>query len=159
MTNVLFVIFSLINVVIGTLKSVITIKGNKISASFINAVSYSVNTIVIIFTASDLSLINKIAVSATTNFIGVYLGLLFIERFKKNKVWEIVVTVKITDFNIIYNELSNISNIFFTNIKSNDNKYYIFTIYTHNKHESKSVRTALSHYDVYTMVHEESVKL
>ena len=157
---IIFIICSFINVLAATVKSVITVKGSKLSAAIVNAISYAINTIVIVFTAADFPLIAKIIISAGTNFIGVYIGIAILEKLKKkNKIWEIVATIKQNNFNVAYNGLANIDHIIFNCVDSTDNKYKIFTIYTHNKNESKLVKNILDSVNAYTMVHEESVKL
>ena len=160
MTYFVYVTFSLINVIISTLKSIITVKGNKISAATINAISYSVNTIVIIYTAGDFPLLIKLLISASTNFIGVYVGIAILQKLKKkNKLWELVVTIKISDVEKFEDRLMQINNIIFNSIRSRNNIYEIYFIYTHNNEESTKVKKVLQDFHVYTMVHEESVKL
>ena len=47
LTIILFFIATLINVILSTLKSVITIKGGRLLASITNAVAYGFNTFII----------------------------------------------------------------------------------------------------------------
>lgn len=159
-TYVTFIICSLINVVISTLKSIITIKGSKFSAATINSISYAINTVVIVFTASDFALWVKVIISATTNFIGVYFGIWVLDKFKKKKkVWEIVATIKNKNISCVEQQLNAIPGVIFNFVEASGGKYTIYYIYTHSKDESKQVKDILVMHDAYTMVHEETVKL
>ena len=64
-----FVVLNVINVIIQTVKSIITINGTKWSASIVNAVAYGLYTIVVVFmTAEGLGLFWKalIIISASS---------------------------------------------------------------------------------------------
>ena len=48
-----FIALNVINVIIQTVKSIVTINGSKWSASIINAVAYGIYTIVVVFMNAD----------------------------------------------------------------------------------------------------------
>ena len=79
-----FIIATLINVILSTLKSVITVKGGKVVASIVNAISYGFNTIVI-KSISDVELWIAIVVTVAANLVGVYIALTIIKKFEKRK--------------------------------------------------------------------------
>ena len=87
-----FSIATLINVILSTLKSVITIKGGRGIASVVNAISYGFNTIVIKGIAG-VDLWVAIVVTVIANLIGVYIGLTIVKKFEKERLWKITVTV------------------------------------------------------------------
>lgn len=69
-----FAIFNVINVIIQTIKSIVTIKCNKYVAAVVNAVAYGLYTYIVVLTASDLDLWFKISVTAAATLL-VYLWL------------------------------------------------------------------------------------
>ena len=72
----IFVGISILNVVLATIKSIVTIKGSKLSASLLNGIYFGYYNIVMIFTvASDngLTVFQKVVITALTNFVGVFL--------------------------------------------------------------------------------------
>jgi len=74
-----FFIAQLVNVILSTLKSVLTIKGSRIVAASANAISYAINALII----KQISGINDIfvitGITAVTNFGGVYFSLWLLE--------------------------------------------------------------------------------
>ena len=90
----LFLLFTVLNVVIGTIKSIATIKGTKFVAAIVNAAAYGINTISIVYTADEnLGLFEKITVVTITNFVGVYIVKLIEEKRSKDRLWKIECTV------------------------------------------------------------------
>ena len=77
-----FIIATLINVILSTLKSVITVKGGKVVASIVNAISYGFNTIVI-KSISDVELWIAIVVTVAANLVAVYIAHSIIKKFEK----------------------------------------------------------------------------
>ena len=99
---ILFSICTIINVILSTVKSLITIKGSKLAAALINALTYGFYTYVILLTSDDaLSIEGKMAVTAAANFIGVYLVKLLEEKARKEMLWKIESTIK-HDEKILY---------------------------------------------------------
>ena len=99
---ILFSICTIINVILSTVKSLITIKGSKLAAALINALTYGFYTYVILLTSdAALSIEGKMAVTAAANFIGVYLVKLLEEKARKDMLWKIESTIK-HDEKILY---------------------------------------------------------
>ena len=78
----LFFVCQLINVILSTIKSVITIKGTKLMASIFSAVNYGFNTYIIKVIA-DVELYVAVIVSVLCNLLGVYLGMLITDKMIK----------------------------------------------------------------------------
>ena len=77
----LFVILTILNTIIQTVKSIATIKCGKWVAALVNAVAYGLYTYVIFFTSSEgLDLHTKAVITAVANLIGVYVVKLFEEK-------------------------------------------------------------------------------
>lgn len=52
-TILLFALCTAVNVILSTIKSILTVKGGKFSASFINAITYGFYSYVIVLTSAD----------------------------------------------------------------------------------------------------------
>lgn len=91
---ILFVVCTLLNVVLATIKSVMTIKGTKVSAAIWNALSFGLYSYIVIMTANaDISTFGKVAITVICNLIGVYGVKLVEEKMRKDKMWKIEMTV------------------------------------------------------------------
>lgn len=88
-----FVILSFVNVVLQTIKSLLTIKGTKFTSAVANAVAYGLYTVVVIYTVCELPLWIKIVVTATTNFFGVYVSKWLVDKFSKDRLWKFEMAV------------------------------------------------------------------
>ena len=142
MNNVMlvFILVSILNVVLATIKSIVTIKGSKLSASLMNGIYFGYyNVVMIITVASDngLTMFQKVAITALTNFIGVYLVKWLEELFTKDKLWLIKMTVRgnhtkalhyeLEEFGIPHNYIENIG------------KHTVFDCYCATQEESAFV--------------------
>lgn len=91
---ILFVICTAVNVILSTIKSIATIKGGKFMAALMNALTYGFYSWVIILTTIDnLSIVSKMLITAACNFVGVYLVKLIEEKTRKEKLWQLSITV------------------------------------------------------------------
>lgn len=87
-----FILLNITNVVIQTVKSLVTVKGSKITAAFANAVAYGLYTIVTIYMLCDLPTMWKALIIAVCNFVGVYCVKWCEEKARKDKLWKIEAT-------------------------------------------------------------------
>lgn len=93
-TILLFIVAQIINVVLNTVKSILTVKGGKLAAAAINALTFGFYTYVLILIAGDnFDPLTKCIIVAACNFVGVYAVKLIEEKMRKDKLWEIRVTV------------------------------------------------------------------
>lgn len=91
---ILFVVCTAVNVILSTIKSIATIKGGKFMAALMNALTYGFYSWVIILTTIDnLSTVSKMLITAACNFVGVYLVKLIEEKTRKEKLWQLSITV------------------------------------------------------------------
>ena len=88
-----FTITQIINVVVATFKSVVTIKGGKLSAALLNGLSYAVNALVIKKITGISNEAILISLTFITNFVGVYVSLWVMDRLKKDKMWVITAVI------------------------------------------------------------------
>ena len=82
---VLFIILNIMNVVIQTAKSLVTVKCGKGVAAAINALAYGLYTIVVVYMMCDLPLFLKAFIIAMCNLVGVYIVKLIEEKSTKDK--------------------------------------------------------------------------
>ena len=106
-----FFVAQLLNVILSTLKSIITIKGGKRLAAIANAISYGFNTIVI-KAIVDVSIEVAIIISVTCNLIGVYFALWITEKMRKDQLWKITATVESDNLEPLLKELEEILGLF-----------------------------------------------
>lgn len=91
---ILFIVCTAVNVILSTIKSIATIKGGKFMAALMNALTYGFYSWVIILTTIDnLSTVSKMLITAACNFVGVYLVKLIEEKTRKEKLWQLSITV------------------------------------------------------------------
>ena len=154
---VVFFVCQLINVALNTLKTIIMYKEEKISSSLINAITYGFYAIIVVMTASALPLWLTIVITFVTNLIGVYGSMWVLERFKKDRLWEIVATVKAEDTPYLADEL-DILEISYNDMQTSQGES-VFHIYSKNQKESIEIKERLDFYGAKYIVHEEKVRL
>ena len=92
---VLFVACTFANVVISTIKSVMTIKGGKCAAAVWNALAFGLYTYIVILTATaPVSTIWKVIITAGCNLVGVFCVKLVEEKMRKDRLWKLEMTVR-----------------------------------------------------------------
>lgn len=156
-----FAFIQLINVILNTFRSIITTKGGKIPASLINAATYGFYVIVIIYTAGEMSMWIKIAITVVVNLVGVYFSMWLLEKMRKDRLWEITATINSEDFSHLKlrDELARKQISFnFLQLQSNSNEF-VFHIYSKTQKQSTQIKQILSQYSVHYIVHEQNAKL
>lgn len=157
---ILFIILTVLNVIIGAAKSIITIKGTKLAAASLNAIAYAINTLAVFYTADEnLGLIPKIIIVAITNFIGVYIVKLVEEKKTKDKLWKIECTVATTLAETIEVLLTSnkIPHKRVDGLDDGINQCAIFSIYAKTKEQSKKVKVLLKDYRVKYFIVESQI--
>ena len=149
---IIFTVLTILNVIIGTVKSIVTINGGKAAAASINALAYGLNTIAIIYTVCDLPLFAKVAVVAATNFIGVFIVKWIEEKARKEKLWKLECTVMADETDKLHNALNacDIPHSYITDI----GKYSIFNIFCATKDDTKMTHELLRKYNAKYFVTE-----
>jgi uncharacterized protein YebE (UPF0316 family) len=137
----LFVVLQLVNVILGTMRSILTIRASKNAAAVINAVSYTFYSAVVkLISGQDMIVV--LAVTFATNMVGVYIAMWIHNKFKKDKVWRITVTMpKYSDSAEVTEELKkyNISNTVYIG-----DGVKIVDIYSKTQGESSLIKEILS---------------
>lgn len=132
----IFIVLNVFNVILQTIKSIMTVKGSKIGAAVINAVAYGLYTIVIVYTVCELPLWQKALIVAAANFIGVYVVKMIEERRRRTKLWKIEATVKNSGTAQKIENLLTSMKIPYNIVRTEGAHHIIFNIYAYTENES-----------------------
>ena len=148
---IIFIVLNILNVVIQTIKSIATVKCDKVIAAIINAIAYGLYTVVTVYMLCSLPLAWKAFIVAMCNLVGVYVVKWAEEKSRKDKLWKVEATV-----NPIH--LDKLKNIFEKNgipcSYIDVNKYVIFNLYCATQKDSHFVKSVLDHYEAKYFVSE-----
>ena len=150
-----FIILNILNVIIQTVKSLVTVKCGKELAAIVNAIAFGLYTVVTVYMMCELPLGTKAIVVALCNLVGVYVVKLLEEKAKKDKLWKVELTVRenhttdlhtnLKDLDIPHKYIENVGN------------YTIFNIYCATQKESALVRDIANRYNAKYFVTESKV--
>ena len=150
---IIFIVLTILNVVIQTIKSIATIKCGKWAAAFVNAVAYGLYTYVIFFTSADgIDLHTKALITALANLVGVYVVKLLEEKARKDKLWKVEATVPFEDWETLDYNLTN--HFIQHNYILLGEKYAVFNIYCPTQNESKFAKKILDEHNAKYFVSE-----
>ena len=150
-TILLFALCTAVNVILSTIKSILTVKGGKLSASFINALTYGFYSYVIVLTSADgMPIWLKMVITAVCNFIGVYLVKWIEEKARKDKLWKVELTVPTKYTNTIDFDLHDVPHSY---IELSD-KHTLFNFYCATQKESAKVKAIANQYEAKYFVAE-----
>ena len=145
---IIFSMLSLINVIFSTAKSLITINGNKISASFVNAGYFSFYNLILIYTVADFPLWIKCVITFFANLIGVFIVKYYEEKHRPERLWKCELALPMSMApdagNIIKNYLHD------RGIECNYTvlgKWWIFNCYCETKEQTASVKFLAKEYN------------
>lgn len=143
--TIVFFICSLINVMLSTLKTILTVKASKGVATIINAITYGFYAIVVKQLAS-LDLITTVTVTILTNIIGVYVSMWLLEKTKKDCLWKISITTK---DNALVEKLEKFSISYVMNpVQYKKQTYYNIDVFSENQKDSSIIENILKEYRV-----------
>ena len=150
-TILLFALCTAVNVILSTIKSILTVNGGKLSASFINALTYGFYSYVIVLTSADgMPIWLKMAITAVCNFVGVYLVKWIEEKARKDKLWKVELTVPTKYTNTIDFDLHDVPHSY---IELSD-KHTLFNFYCATQKESAKVKAIANQYEAKYFVAE-----
>lgn len=150
---ILFIVCTVVNVILSTIKSIVTVNGSALSASLMNAITYGFYTYVIILTNIDgVSTLAKMIITAVCNFIGVYIVKFIEAKARKEKIWRVEATVEAKEQPMLISVLKNASIPF--NYIENVGKWTIFNIYCNTSAESTAVKEILKKFNAKYFVSE-----
>lgn len=140
MDILIFIIIQFVNVILSTIKSVVTVNGGKMSASIVNSVSYTFGAVITKLITKQ-SFETVIIVTLLSNLIGVYIGKWIIEKTKKERQWTITATLRGSNKDGVEGGLRH-RNIQFTLMPA-ENDRYLINIYSRSKGESAMIKEIL----------------
>lgn len=88
-----FILLSIVNVIFSTVRSIITIKGGRRSASFVSAGYFAFYNIVLLYTVADFPMWEKCVITFICNYVGVSIVKFLEKRFEKERLWKIECSV------------------------------------------------------------------
>ena len=139
---IIFIVLTIVNVIMSTIKSIVTIKADKWVASFAYALYYGYYNVVLIYTVADFPLWQKVLVTFACNLIGVFIVKWAEEKARKDKLWKIEVTVPAEFKNIVHSWLKDVPHSYIE-ISS---KYTLFNFYCATQEESEKVKIIVDEY-------------
>lgn len=156
-TIILFIVLQLLNVILHTVRSILTVKGNKLVASIASAVAYGVYSIVTVIMVQNIDLWLVVLVTVVTNLIGTYFSKWLLEKFKKDDLWEIVATVGSVDADRLKHTLKD------KNIECYyvvlDNDLAVTHIYSKTQKESEIIKSVVANVGGHCVAHTMDVQL
>lgn len=155
---VLYLVLQVVYVILNTVTNIAKIKCSKLIASFTSAICYGFYVIVVVATASNQPIWVKMLLTAVTNIIGVYCGMLVMEKLRKDKLWKIEATVKSAYMYDLSAQLEK-ENISHNSIILDDGKEAVFNIYSKTQKESEKIRKMLNDVSAKYIIHESSLHL
>ena len=142
---IIFIILTIANVIIQTIKSLATIKCGKVVASLVNAVAYGLYVYVIFYTSCEgLDLHTKALITALANLVGVFVVKWFEEKARKDKLWKVEATVDYCYRDDLHYALKNVD--LPHNYIENVGRYVVFNIYCATQAESREAKHYLDRY-------------
>lgn len=152
----LFFGLQLVNVMLSTAKSIITVKGDKKLSCVINAISYTFYACIVkMITTQDMLIVG--IVTFVTNIIGVYLITLLIEKLKKDRLWRISITIKNKAILEEVKKGLGYYNIKFLEVDSE--KYHLIDVFSYTSAESILIKEVLKNKKVKYTIQEIERKL
>ena len=138
-----FVILNIVNVLIQTVKSIVTIKCGKGMASVVNALAYGLYTVVVVFMSADgLGLFWKAVIIGLANLIGVYIVKLCEEKARRARLWKVELTVPTMYLDAVDYDLKAVPHSY---IRLSD-KHTLFNFYCATQEESRKVKDIANQY-------------
>lgn len=149
----LFIVLNVVNVIIQTFKAIITINGTPLAAAGINAITFAIYTVVVVFMNADgLGIVWKSIIIGIVNFIGVYIVKWFEAKSRKDKLWKVEATIDNEHRTEIILALKGAKIPF--NYIEGVGKYVLFNIYCETQKQSKAAKSLLDLHDARYFVSE-----
>lgn len=152
MTNLLivFIILNIFNVIIQTVKSIVTVKCGKTAAALTNAIAFGLYTVVTVYLMCDLALWLKALIVALCNLVGVYVVKWIEEKARKDRLWKVEATVPAKYTEAVHIDLRTVPHSYIENIGN----YTIFNFYCATQEDSKRVKDIINQYEAKYFVSE-----
>ena len=149
----LFVVLTIVNVILNTARTIVTVKGGLFWSSFISAIAFGFYVVVIVYTVCDLPLWIKAITTALANFVGTYFVKWVEMKVRKDRLW--MVDVVLTGPQI-YAAKSYLDpwKIQYIEIPISNSDSSQFHIYSKTQDESRRIKDLLEGYNAKYVVLE-----
>lgn len=137
---ILFFVLSLINVMLQTVKSILTVRSSREVASIATAVAFAFYY-VIIKQLTEFDIVTIVIVTIVTNLLGVWISIWLLDKFKKDQLWRITATVP-KNF-VLSNDILLKNDISFTKIIDLYQENMIYDFYCKTQKETIVVKELL----------------
>ena len=145
---IIFFITTLVNVMLSTIKSILTVKASRKVAALINAIAYGFYAVVV-KQMTTVSTRTVVIVTVLCNLIGVYFSMWLLEKFKKDVLWKITVIPKIDATDALKAKLiENGLGFNFYPINTKYGSQIGFDIFSATQEESKIIKDILQEVDM-----------
>ena len=138
---IIFVVLSIINVVLSTIRSIVTVKGGKMSASLLSGGYFAFYNIMLIYTVADFPMWQKCLITFVCNVVGVWIVKWGEEKARKDKLWKVEATINEPYKESLIEALKKADLPF--NYIEGIGKYTLFNIYCETQKDSKAVKGLL----------------
>lgn len=136
----IFITIQFVNVILSTIKSILTVNGGKWTAAVVNAISYTFGAVITkLITTHDFETI--IIVTFVSNLLGVYIAKVIMEKIKKERLWTITATLRGSNKNDVEESLRH-RGVQYTLMPAVNDRYLI-NMYSKSKGESHIIREIL----------------
>lgn len=150
---IIFIALNILNVIIQTIKSLVTVKSGKTVAALVNAGAYGLYTIVTVYMLCELPLWQKAVVVALCNLVGVYVVKWLEEKMRKDKLWKIEVTLPTKYLDKVDKLLEDVPHSY---IKLSE-KHTLFNFYCSTQAESRQIKAIVDHYNAKYFASESKI--
>jgi hypothetical protein len=149
--TLIFFLLQFINVVLSTMKTVLTVKASKHVAMLINTVTYTFYSgVVKLMTGQDMFIV--LAVTFITNIIGVYIAMFILDKSKKDVLWKVEVTVPNEVAEELHDKMTDVPHSYIEVGKNT-----LFNFYCATQSESAKVKEMVNHYGAKYFVAESKM--
>ena len=143
-TILIFILATVVNVSLSTVRSICTIKGGKWISAITNAICYGFYPLIVMLTAKGtVDIIVNMIITAVANFVCVWVIKFVEEKTTKDKIWLVKVTIPTINAEKAIRELKN-NNISFTYY--NLDKYFVFDTFCETQAQTAIVTNICTQY-------------
>lgn len=138
---IVFALIQIVNVVLSTVRSILTVNGSKLTAALVSSISYTIGAVTTkILTEQAFDIV--IIVTFITNLFGVYLAKLILEKTKKEKIWTVSATLRTENKDIVESALLK-RGVQFTMCPAVNDRFLI-NIFSYSRGESAIVKEIMN---------------
>lgn len=139
----LFIVLTVVNVILNTARTIITVRGGMFWSSFIAAIAFGFYVIVVVYTVCELPLWMKVAVTAIANFVGTYFVKYIELKFRKDRLWMVDVVIYEKNLGFVREYLTK-RELEYSDMPMSNSGSHVFHIYANTRDESREIRKLLS---------------